>query len=504
MKRALISVSNKDGIVEFAKELDALGFEILSTGGTAKLLRANDIDVIEVGDYTGFPEMMDGRIKTLHPKIHAGLLALRDNKEHMESAAKYDIGMIDLVVVNLYPFVETIQKSGVTEAEAIENIDIGGPTMLRSAAKNFGSVTVVVDPHDYVKVVAELKHEGDTTLETRRRLAEKVFQMTAHYDGAIAAYLSGGKTMNIVLEKISDLRYGENPHQKAAFYREPNNSFTNIPNARVVQGKELSYNNIMDADAAFALIAEFSEPTVAFIKHANPCGIASAGTLEEAFVNAYAADAKSAFGGIIAMNQTCTADLADAISKQFFEIVLAPDFDSEALQLLSLKPDLRVLKLGQFHLEKGQKVFRKVQGGLLIQDYDDSQIHEKDLQCVTAKKPTSKELHDLLFAWHTVKHVKSNAIVLAKNRTTSGIGAGQMSRIDAVEIALKKAEMRANGAVLASDAFFPFADSIEAAVKAGISAIIQPGGSKRDAEVIEAANKAGVAMVLTGVRAFWH
>ncbi|MBI5412545.1 bifunctional phosphoribosylaminoimidazolecarboxamide formyltransferase/IMP cyclohydrolase [Candidatus Peregrinibacteria bacterium] len=504
VKRALISVSNKDGIVEFAKALDSLGFEILSTGGTAKLLRSNDIDAIDVSAYTGFPEMLDGRVKTLHPKIHAALLALRDNKTHMQAAKDHEVEMIDLVVVNLYPFIETVSKSNVKESEAIEQIDIGGPSMLRSAAKNFQSVTVVTDPRDYGRVIQELKKAGKTSLETRRALAEKVFQTTSRYDGAIASWLTGGRLATITAEKVRDLRYGENPHQRAAFYRDTDNRFTNIPNATVLQGKELSYNNIMDADAAFSLIAEFREPTVTFIKHGNPCGIASADTLEEAFINGYSGDPKSAFGGIIAMNRSCTADVAEAIAKQFFELVLAPAFEEKALKILSAKPDVRVLSLGDFRIEPNQRVYRKVQGGLLIQNYDQKELTKKDLTNVSAKKPTDKQLQDLLFAWRVVRHVKSNAIVLAKNLTTVGIGAGQMSRIDSVEIAIRKAGDRVQGAVLASDAFFPFADSIQAAVQAGISAIIQPGGSKRDKEVFDAADKAGIAMVLTGTRAFLH
>ncbi|MFC1733028.1 bifunctional phosphoribosylaminoimidazolecarboxamide formyltransferase/IMP cyclohydrolase [candidate division KSB1 bacterium] len=505
IKRALISVSNKDGIVEFAKQLYAKGVEILSTGGTAKLLRDNEIDVVEVGDYTGHPEMMDGRVKTLHPKIHGGLLAVRDNPEHMKSAEKHDIGMIDLVVVNLYPFESTIQKEGVKLEEAIEQIDIGGPSMLRSAAKNFRSVTVVTSPEDYDSVIKEINDNGDTTEDSRRILAEKVFETTAHYDSMIANYLTGGKTKHIIVEKIGNLRYGENPHQKAGFYKDRNaGDSASIPNAEALQGKALSYNNIMDADAALSLVREFEEPCVAFIKHANPCGIAVAESIEDAFINAYEGDPKSAFGGIIAFNRTCTKDLAETIVGKFFEIVLAPDFEDGAIETFKKKPNLRVLKIGEIKPEKEGETYRKVSGGLLIQDLDTKLIKEGDLKIVTKNKPTDKQMRDLLFSWHVVKHVKSNAIVLAKNGMSVGTGAGQMSRVDAVEIALKKAGGREEGSVLASDAFFPFPDSIEAAAKAGITAIIQPGGSIKDEEVIAKADELGVAMVFTGARAFLH
>lgn len=505
IKRALISVSDKNGLVDFARKLYEKGVEILSTGGTAKLLRDNGVDVLDVSEYTGQPEIMDGRVKTLHPKIHGGLLAVRDNKGHLEQADKQNIGLIDLVVVNLYPFAETIAKSGTTLEEAIEQIDIGGPSMLRSAAKNFKSVTVITDPADYETVWREMEATGDTLPETRRRLAEKVFEITSAYDGMIANYLNGGKTETISLEKIQELRYGENPHQKAVFYKDsaPYKG-ASIAGAKVLQGKELSYNNIMDADAALAIVREFAEPATVFVKHANPCGVAVGSDLNEAFIHAYECDPKSAFGGIIAFNQTCTKDLAETISQNFFEVVIAPDYEDGALEAFKTKPNLRVISVGKITPEAAGKTVRKVSGGMLIQDADTRQITEKDLKVVTKRAPTEKEMKDLLFAWHVVKHVKSNAIVFAKNGMTVGIGAGQMSRVDAVEIAVKKAMKREDGSVMASDAFFPFPDSVEVAAAHEITAIIQPGGSIKDADIIAAADKAGMAMVFTGTRAFLH
>lgn len=506
IKRALISVSDKNGIVPFAKRLYAKGIEILSTGGTAKLLRDNDIDVIDVEKFTGSPEMMGGRVKTLHPKIHGALLAQRDNEGHMKEVEKHAIQTIDLLVVNLYPFEETVNRKGATLEEAIEQIDIGGPSMLRSAAKNFRSVTVVTDPRDYDRVLLEIEKNGNTIEATRRHLAEKAFETTARYDSVIANFLTGGKVKTIMVRKIADLRYGENPHQKASFYRDFNHGQRAdcIPNADILQGKELSYNNISDADAALSLVREFQEPCVAFIKHGNPCGIAVGEDINDAFINAYAGDPKSAFGGVIAFNRDCTGDLAEAITAQFFEAVVAPDYEKKALATFKKKPNLRVLKVGTIKPETDGETFRKVTGGLLAQDLDTQQIGKGDVTIVTQKKPTAKQMDDLLFAWHVVKHVKSNAIVLAKNGMTVGIGAGQMSRVDSVEIAIRKAAGRQKGSVLASDAFFPFPDSVEASAKAGVTAIIQPGGSIKDQEAIEAADKHGIAMVFTGVRAFRH
>jgi phosphoribosylaminoimidazolecarboxamide formyltransferase/IMP cyclohydrolase len=505
IKRALISLSNKDGIVEFARKLYDKGIEILSTGGTAKLLRDNGIDVVDVSKFTGHPEMMDGRVKTLHPKIHGAILALRDNPDHMKAAEEHNIGLIDLVVVNLYPFEQTIRKKDVKLEDAIENIDIGGPSMLRSAAKNFRYVTVVTDPDDYEMVWKEIEKNGDTSEDTRRMLAEKVFQLTAYYDSLIANYLTGGKAEHIIVEKIQDLRYGENPHQKAGFYKDRNGHLeASIVRSEQLQGKELSYNNIMDADAALSLVREFSGPTVAFIKHGNPCGIATNTDINDAFVNAYEGDPKSAFGGVIMFNRPVTKDLADSIVGKFFEIVIAPDFEEDALESFSSKPNLRVLKVGDIKPEPEGRTYRKVSAGLLMQDLDTKQITKDDLKVVTKRKPTAKELTDLLFAWHVVKHVKSNAIVLAKNGMAVGIGAGQMSRVDAVEIAIKKAMNREDNSVLASDAFFPFPDSVEKAAEHKITAIIQPGGSIKDDEVIKMADEKGLAMVFTGTRAFLH
>ncbi len=505
IKRALLSVSDKTGIVDFAKTLTAHGIHILSTGGTASLLRENGIEATEVSDYTGFPEMMNGRVKTLHPKIHGGLLAVRDNEEHQKAAAENGIEMIDFVVVNLYPFEQAIKKEGVTLEEAIENIDIGGPSMLRSAAKNFQSVTVITDPSDYERVTQELESKGETSLETRRRLAEKVFELTARYDSLIAEYLTGGNTRHVVVTKVSGLRYGENPHQKAAFYKDfSSHAEASLVNAEIIQGKELSYNNIMDADGALSLVREFTEPTVAFIKHANPCGVATAQSIGEAFEKAYESDPKSAFGGIICLNRLVTGEIAEAIASKFFEVVLAPDFDQAALEFFKTKPNLRILKLGEIHPEPAGETYRKVSGGLLIQDLDTAPLEASELKVVTQRQPTEQEMKDLSFGWNTVKHVKSNAIVLAKEGMSVGIGAGQMSRVDAVEIAISKAAGREVGSVMASDAFFPFPDSIEAAAEHKITAIIQPGGSIKDADVIAAADKAGIAMVFTGKRVFLH
>ena len=505
IKRALLSVSDKTGLADFAKTLTAKGVEILSTGGTARLLRENGVEVKDVSDYTSFPEMMNGRVKTLHPKIHGGLLALRGNEEHMKAAQENDIVMIDLVVVNLYPFEATIQKEGVTDAEAIEQIDIGGPSMLRSAAKNFQSVTVVCDPTDYENVSAEIEKDGDTSPETRRRLARKVFATTARYDRAIVNYLSKGLIDGFMVQKVQELRYGENPHQKAAFYADlPGHQAASLVSAEQLQGKELSYNNIMDADGALSLVREFEAPTVAFIKHANPCGIASADTIETAFTQAYETDSKSAFGGIIALNQPVTKVIAEEIISKFFEVVLAPGYEDGVMEIFATKPNLRILKLPEVTPEPPAKTYRKVSGGLLIQDLDTAQVREMDLNVITRRAPRAEEMRDLLFAWHVCKHVKSNAIVLAKNGATVGIGAGQMSRVDAVELSIKKSLGRESGSVMASDAFFPFPDSVEEAAKHGITAIIQPGGSINDEKVIAAADEAGIAMVFTGKRAFLH
>ncbi len=505
IKRALISVSDKTGIADFAKKLAEKGVEILSTGGTARLMRENGVEVMDVSDYTGFPEMMNGRVKTLHPKIHGGLLALRANTEHMEAAKTNDIDMIDLVVVNLYPFQATIEKEGVTLPEAIEQIDIGGPSMLRSAAKNFQSVTVITDPSDYEKVASELMTSGDTTPETRRRLAEKVFETTAAYDATIAEYLTEGKVKHIVTKKVADLRYGENPHQKAAFYKDSvSHGKASLVGAEQLQGKAMSYNNIMDADGALSIVREFSEPTVAFIKHANPCGIATANSIEEAYANAYEGDPRSAFGGIICLNRPVTKKIAEHIVSKFIEVVIAPSYDEECAEIFAKKVNLRILKVGEIAPDPDADTYRRVSDGLLVQDLDTARLTEVDLEVVSKRAPTEQEMKDLLFAWHTIKHVKSNAIVLVKNGMAVGIGAGQMSRIDALDIAIKRAMDREENSAMASDAFFPFPDCVETAAKHKITAIIHPGGSKNDQASIDAADKAGIAMVFTGKRAFLH
>lgn len=501
--RALISVSDKTGIIEFSQKLKAKGVEILSTGGTAKLLRENGIDVQDVSNYTGFPEMMNGRVKTLHPKVHGGLLALRDNPEHMQAAQENGIEMIDLVVVNLYPFQEAIAKTEVTLEDAIENIDIGGPSMLRSAAKNYQSVTVLTDPSDYELVLSEIENKSETTLETRAYLAQKVFAKTATYDAAIAHYLNAD-FLSLNFSKKQDLRYGENPHQKATFYQELNNSFTSFANAKQHQGKELSFNNIFDGDGALDLIQEFERPAVTIIKHANPCGTAQADTVEEAYDKALSGDPISAFGGIIAMNRECSQEVATKIVEHFFEIVIAPTFSDAALEVFKAKPNLRILETGEFKRNPNLQTMKKVIGGILVQDADLKEITKTDLTVVTQIKPTESEIETMLFAWKVVKHVKSNAIVLAKNEMTVGVGAGQMSRVDSTDIAVKKAGDRVLGSVLASDAFFPFPDAIELAHAAGIKTIIQPGGSIKDKDVIAKADELGIAMVFTGSRCFLH
>lgn len=510
IKRALISVSDKTGIADFVQKLAAKGVEILSTGGTAKTLKDAGIKVTEVSDYTGFPEMLDGRVKTLHPKIHGGLLALRDNPKHMETLKKHHIEPIDLVVVNLYPFEDVLERGDATEKEIIENIDIGGPSMIRSAAKNFASVTVVTDPDDYTMVIKEFENTGDTTPETRKKLARKAFARTYQYDEAIEHYfrmqLGEAELMDLHYEKVFSLRYGENPHQKAAFFRNPLNHDANITNAKVLHGKQLSFNNIVDGDAALELVKDFSRPTVAVIKHNNPCGVASADTIEEAFELAYSVDPMSSFGGVIAMNMPCNMDLVKSINKKkwFVEIIICPHFKEDALAELKKKPNVRLLETGPLKLDLNRRDIKKVAGGILIQNEDTYQVSEKDLKVVSKKKPTPQQIQSMLFATKVVKRVKSNAIVLAKNEVVMGIGAGQMSRVDAVFLACYKAGERAKGSVMASDAFFPFADGIEMAAKHGVAAVIQPGGSVKDDEVIKRVDELGLAMVFTGVRFFRH
>ena len=535
IKRALISVTNKTGIVEFAQALESeFGVEIISTGGTARVLKEAGVKVIPIEAYTGFPEMMDGRVKTLHPRVHGGLLCRRDNRDHIADAQAHDIGMIDLVCVNLYEFEKTVENPHVTFADAIEHIDIGGPSMLRSAAKNNDFVTVVSDPVDYSAVLTEMrKNDGATTRETRRRLALKVFQTTAAYDGAIAAYLSGVITtekeegsevaaestekfpriFTIEATKEQDLRYGENPQQSAAFYRLPNASEHSLARAQQIQGKPLSYNNLLDTDAAWTAVREFSEPAVIILKHQNPCGSAVAENIVEAYDRAFSCDPTSAFGGIIAANREIPLEFVEHfadIQKQFVEVLIAPSYTAEARERLSKRKNLRVLATGGITHGGGLEV-RTVDGGLLVQDLDLACEDAKTFSVPTKRQPTSDELDDLLFAWKVCKTVKSNAILVAKNRMGLGMGPGQPNRVDAALLACERAEqacarrgIAAAGLVAASDAFFPFRDNVDTLAAHGVTAIIQPGGSVRDEESIEACNEHGIAMVFTGVRHFRH
>ncbi|KYD18593.1 bifunctional phosphoribosylaminoimidazolecarboxamide formyltransferase/IMP cyclohydrolase [Saccharococcus caldoxylosilyticus] len=510
VKRALLSVSNKEGIVPLAKQLVELGVEIISTGGTKKTLEEAGIPVIGISEVTGFPEILDGRVKTLHPAIHGGLLAIRDNERHQAELHEHHITPIDLVVVNLYPFQQTIAKSDVTFAEAIENIDIGGPTMLRAAAKNHSYVTVVVDPADYDMVIQELKEHGDISAETKRKLAAKVFRHTAAYDALIAEYLTNKtgeeypETLTVTFEKKQALRYGENPHQTAAFYKKPLGSSFSIAQATQLHGKALSYNNINDANAALQLVKEFTEPVAVAVKHMNPCGVGTGATIYEAFLKAYEADPVSIFGGIIALNREVDKATAEKMHEIFLEIVIAPSFSDEALAILTQKKNIRLLTVDFAAPKTKEKMLVSVQGGLLVQEADTHTLEDAELKVVTKREPTEEEWKQLQFAWKVVKHVKSNAIVLAKDGMTIGVGAGQMNRVGAAKIAIEQAGEKTNGAVLASDAFFPMDDTVEAAAKAGITAIIQPGGSIRDADSIRKADEYGIAMVFTGIRHFKH
>ncbi|HPB70898.1 MAG TPA: bifunctional phosphoribosylaminoimidazolecarboxamide formyltransferase/IMP cyclohydrolase [Syntrophales bacterium] len=517
IKRVLISVTDKTGVVEFARGLADFGVEILSTGGTAAQLRAAGLAVRDVSDYTGFPEMMDGRLKTLHPKIHGGLLALRDNAAHVKAAEGHGIALIDMVVINLYRFEDTVAKAGCTLEEAVENIDIGGPTMLRAAAKNHRFVAVVTDPADYGKILAEMKETGGKVSEaTTFALAVKTFQLTARYDAAISNYLGridadGGlrpfpDTFTVQFAKAQDLRYGENPHQQAVFYREPATAVAAVANARQLQGKELSYNNIMDADAAWNMVADFERPAAIIMKHANPCGAATAAaSLAEAYRKAMETDPVSAFGGIVAFNRPVDQATAEELAKTFLEVILAPAFTDEARAILGAKKNVRVLEIPAAELPGPSGLdFRRVVGGLLVQDRDRAPFDIRQAKVVTKRAPTEDEYQALDFAWRVVKHVKSNAIVYATKDQLVGVGAGQMSRVDSVKIAKMKAILPTEGAVLASDAFFPFRDGVDMAAEAGIKAIIQPGGSVRDEEAIQAADEHGIAMIFTGVRHFKH
>jgi phosphoribosylaminoimidazolecarboxamide formyltransferase/IMP cyclohydrolase len=510
-KRALISVSDKTGIIEFAHELAAMGYEIISTGGTAKVLEDSGIAVVGISEVTGFPECLDGRVKTLHPKIHGGLLAIRDNREHMSTLAALDISTIDLVVVNLYPFRQTIEKPEVSLEEAIENIDIGGPSMLRAAAKNYRYVAVLTDPSDYDAVLQEIRQDGDTTEATRFRLAAKTFALTASYDCMISNYLRAKAGLEqypdiitMTFEKQQELRYGENPHQSAAYYKELLPEEGSLVNAVQLHGKELSYNNINDLNGAVETLLEYEEPTAVAVKHANPCGIGTGSTLLEAYKRAFQADETSIFGGIIALNRTVDKVTAEEINRIFIELVIAPAYTQEALNILRSKKNIRLLELNMKDKSSKQKLLKSVSGGLLVQEADARSLVEADLKVVTTRKPNEEELKNLLFAWKAVKHVKSNAIVVAKDNMTLGIGPGQTNRIWAAEMALHRAGAAAKGAVLASDAFFPFSDVVIEAAKAGITAIIQPGGSIKDQDSIDECNKHGIAMVFTGVRHFMH
>jgi phosphoribosylaminoimidazolecarboxamide formyltransferase/IMP cyclohydrolase len=521
IRRALLSVFDKTGIVELATALHGHGVELLSTGGTFKALKDAGIPVIEVADYTGFPEMMDGRVKTLHPKIHGGLLCVRDDAHHMAAAKANNIGMIDLVVVNLYPFEATADKPGSTTADKIEKIDIGGPSMLRSAAKNHAFVTVLVDPADYARCLAEMAaNAGDTTLAFRQRCARTVFRATGRYDALIADELTriAGSPADEVLpaefavpaKKVQDLRYGENPHQRAALYDVRLPGAAGVTKLRQLNGKELSYNNLMDADGAWRLVTEFTTPACAIIKHANPCGCAARETLAAAFERAYDGDPQAAFGGIIALNRTVDAATAEAMCpRQFVEVVIAPEFTAEALTILTTKPkwkaNVRLLAVGQpGPIPAGARYLKNVLGGLLVQDYDTKGWDPSSLTVATKRAPTAAELADLAFAWPVVKHLSSNGICIVKDRELVGAGAGQMSRVNSTEIAVRLAGDRAKGGVAASDAFFPFPDGLMNLVNAGVTAVVQPGGSKGDAAVIAAADQAGIAMMMTGVRHFRH
>ncbi|MDB7102605.1 MULTISPECIES: bifunctional phosphoribosylaminoimidazolecarboxamide formyltransferase/IMP cyclohydrolase [Enterococcus] len=510
MTRALISVSDKTGVIDFAKGLRAAGIEIISTGGTKTALEEAGIETISIDEVTGFPEMMDGRVKTLHPKIHGGLLGRRDSESHMEAMEKEAIQPIDIVCVNLYPFKETILKPETTEADAIENIDIGGPSMLRSAAKNHAFVTAIVDPVDYGIVLAEIQQEGHTSLETRRKLAAKVFRHTAAYDALIGQYLTEAvgekdpENLTLTYTRKQDLRYGENSHQEAAFYQAALPSSYSIACAEQLHGKELSFNNIRDADAALRIMREFTEPTVVALKHMNPCGIGSGETIFSAWEAAYAADPVSIFGGIIVLNREVDLVSAQAMTQLFLEIIIAPSYSEEALAVLKTKKNLRLLQVDFSNVEGNANEMVSVLGGLLVQQDDRAMEEPESWTVVTDRQPTKEEQAAMAFAWKAVKHVKSNAIVVANQQQTLGIGAGQMNRVGSVKLAIEQAGAKAETAALASDAYFPMDDSVEYAAKHGIKAIIQPGGSIKDQASIDMANKYGIAMVFTGVRHFRH
>ena len=520
IERALISVSDKTGIAELAMQLSKRGVEIISTGGTAKLLKGEGVPIKTIDEFTGFPEMLDGRVKTLHPKVHAGLLSMRDNPAHQKTMQEYSLEYIDLVVVNLYPFEATIKKPDVTFPEAIENIDIGGPTMLRSASKNFKDVTVITDPADYNKLLEIMdQNNGQSTFEFNRACAQKVFAATAYYDSLIADFLANamgpeapmfGETKTFGYRKVQSLRYGENPHQAAAFYKEAKISEPCATTAKQLHGKELSYNNFIDLDGALELVKEFTEPAAIIVKHTNPCGAATDDDLLTAYLKARETDPDSAFGGILAFNRTVEAPLAEELSKVFVEAVIAPAYTNEAFEIISKKKNIRIMTVEDLPqwLESGRPssglMTRKVVGGLLVQERDLQVLGPDGLKCVTKREPTEEEVKSLLFAWKCCKHVKSNAIVYAKGTELVGVGAGQMSRVDSAKIGVMKARKPIQGCVMASDAFFPFRDSVDAAAASGITAIIQPGGSIRDEESIAAADEHGMTMLFTGMRHFKH
>ena len=508
--RALISVSDKRGVVEFATALSELGWEIISTSGTLAALRNSGLKVTNISDVTGFPEICEGRVKTLHPKVHGGLLARRDKAEHMTALAENEIETIDMVCVNLYPFEATIAKEGVTMEEAVENIDIGGPSMLRSAAKNFASVSVVCDPEDYAMVLAEIRECGNTKPETRLMLSAKAYTHTALYDSHIATYMRKAAGLNeklfLSFDKVQSLRYGENPHQQAAFYRGGEEVSYSVAYAKQLGGKELSYNNIQDANAALQIVREFSEPFCVGLKHMNPCGAGIGKDIKEAWERAYEADTVSIYGGIVAMNRSLTKEVALLMKPIFLEIVMAPAFEPEALEVFASKKNLRLLEVKMDNVKAAQKQYVGVTGGLLVQDSDIECLEVSDKMCVTERKPSAEELQDMNFGWKVVKHVKSNAIVVVKEGKTLGVGAGQMNRVGSAGIALNQAKAAGatEGLVLASDGFLPFDDTVELASKYGVVAIVQPGGSIRDEDAIKKANEKGIAMLFTGMRHFKH
>ncbi len=512
IKRALISVSDKAGVVEFASRLVELGVEIISTGGTARLLKENKIPVKDISEFTGFPEMLDGRVKTLHPKVHGGLLAVRGNAEHARQVSEHGIQYIDLVAVNLYPFEATVKKPGVTLAEAIENIDIGGPTMLRSAAKNYSAVSVVCNPERYAEIIAELKSNGKVSPATNFKLAREVFAHTSAYDAKINAYLEEQSASDGLAEqqaligrKIQDLRYGENPHQRAAFYQDNSIEEPNVPDAVQLQGKELSFNNILDLSAALEIAKDFSEMVAVVIKHTNPCGVALAENMLEAYKRARSTDPVSAFGSVLGFNREVDEATAQEIISTFVEAVIAPGFSEEARQVFARKKNLRLLETGAFGSRSAKEVdVKKIVGGFLVQERDLKEVRAEDLKVVSQRQPTEEDIRELLFAWKVCRAVKSNAIVYTKDFMTLGVGAGQMSRVDSSRLAVSKANFDLRGSVVASDAFFPFRDGVDAAAQAGAVAVIQPGGSVKDAEVIEAADEHGMVMVFTGTRHFKH